>query len=143
MTMNLGGYEAQLYDQNGNPAFTPEELAVEDAETKQVRNLVMQVRNYVNKIKNARAKLACEDGADIYSPNPQSGFDRPYYAVEIKGGLNGRGIWSNYLKALSDFLLKLEAAYEDVWVINIVIDPPDDVFIAKIGIYPFEGQLDQ
>ena len=143
MTMNLGGYEVQLYDQQGNPVMTPEELAAEDMETKQVRNLVTQINSYIDEIENVGANLECGPDVNIYSPVPESGFDRPYYSVSIYGGLNGRGIWSNYLKALYDLLLRLEADYEDVWMIELPIDVTDDVFTVCVGIYPYEGQLDR
>ena len=57
--------------------------------------------------------------------------------VRIYGGLNGHGLVSNYFKTLSDLSNAMEAVFEDVWLINVMNDPADDVFFVDFAIDPY------
>ena len=141
MTMQLQGVPMPLLlkDENGN--LIPD--CIEDQQEIQARNLVTRVKACIDDIENVGSNLACGDEVNIYPANPGAGFDRPYFTVSVYGGLNSRGMWSNYFKALSDLLLRLESEFEDVWVPEMPIDCCDDVFTCYVGIYPYDGQLDK
>jgi hypothetical protein len=54
--------------------------------------------------------------------------------VVLSGGLNGRGIWSNYFEVLSRLMFQIELRYPDAYVINLKNDTLDDVFYLTIRI---------
>ena len=56
------------------------------------------------------------------------------YSICISAGMNGRGIWSNYLEALAKFMFQLELFYPNAYLIKIDNDAVDDVFYFYVGI---------
>lgn len=54
--------------------------------------------------------------------------------VCISGGLNGHGVWSDYLATLSKVMREIEMVYPDSFIEKIENDTLDDVFYAYIGI---------
>jgi len=52
----------------------------------------------------------------------------------ISGGLNGHGVWSDYLVTLSKVMREIEMVYPDSFIEKIENDTLDDVFYAYIGI---------
>ena len=52
----------------------------------------------------------------------------------IFGGLNGDGLWSDYLSDMSKFLDRLSSVYKSANLISIESDSIDDVFEALIKI---------
>ena len=61
--------------------------------------------------------------------------------VCISGGLNGRGIWSNYFKTLSKLMFQIELHYPDAYVVKLENDTLDDVFYLTIKIPKDEVQI--
>lgn len=57
-----------------------------------------------------------------------------YYSICISGGMNGRGIWSNYFEALAKFMFQVELFYPNAFLIKIDNDSLDDVFYFYLGI---------
>lgn len=111
-------------------------------ETERVNKLHQLVCDVLTNVDDFGSSLSCDPEVSIYNPDPHSDYDRNYYSVTVYGGLNGTGIWSSYFKSLSDLMLRLEAKFEDVWVIEFITDCTDDAFGVKIGIYPFINQLE-
>lgn len=56
------------------------------------------------------------------------------HLLDIHGGFNGNGEWEGYLEAFLDLFKEFRRKGIDAWVIDIVADPPDDVFDTRIGI---------
>lgn len=56
------------------------------------------------------------------------------FIICISGGLNGRGIWSNYFEILGKLLFQIELRFPDVIVDKLVNDMADDVFYLDILI---------
>ena len=56
------------------------------------------------------------------------------FIICISGGLNGRGIWSNYFEILGKLLFQIELRFPDVIVDNLKNDMADDVFYLDILI---------
>ena len=52
-----------------------------------------------------------------------------HFIAEIYGGLNGSGKWENYLNDIE----KIFKNINDSWLIDLINDPPDDVWTIKIG----------
>ena len=123
-SMILQGIEMPLRIENQN-------------EDKKANQIVEKICNILQEIETTGTNLVISDQVNVYDACPECGFDRPYYMFAISGGLNGRGIWSNYFSTLSSLMLKLEAEFEDAWVSRLNVDCTDDVFDAEIGIYPY------
>ena len=126
-------YEPHSFDDNG------------DEELKQAQNLLKIVRRIVDETEQVGTNLNyVDENVNIYDDIGADGkpTGEVYWSVTVGGGLNGRGIWSNYFKALSDFMIRMEAEFEDAWVIEVNPDCPDDVFYVTIGIRTFTNQLD-
>ena len=56
--------------------------------------------------------------------------DSIWYSAKIYGGVNGNGTWSSYLE---DIKKLLQSIVQDVWLIDIENDVPDDVWTLRIG----------
>lgn len=61
----------------------------------------------------------------------------------LSGGLNGRGIWSNYFEVLSKFMFRVELRFPDAYVVKLVNDTLDDVFYLTIKIPKDQEQEDR
>jgi hypothetical protein len=63
-------------------------------------------------------------------------IDYPDYRVVcIAGGINGRGIWSNYLEILGKLMFQIELYFDETpMILNMENDVADDVFYVFIGI---------
>jgi hypothetical protein len=61
--------------------------------------------------------------------------------VCISGGLNGRGIWSNYFETLAKFMYQVELRFPDAYVVKLENDCLDDVFYLTIKIPKGEAQI--
>ena len=61
--------------------------------------------------------------------------------VCISGGLNGRGIWSNYFETLSKLMFQVELRYPDAYVVKLENDCLDDVFYLTVKIPKDEVQI--
>lgn len=56
--------------------------------------------------------------------------DSVWYSAKIYGGVNGNGTWQSYLE---DIKKLFTAIVQDVWLIDIENDVPDDVWTLRIG----------
>ena len=56
--------------------------------------------------------------------------DSVWYSAKIYGGVNGNGTWSSYLE---DIKKLFSSIVQDVWLIDIENDVPDDVWTLRIG----------
>lgn len=56
--------------------------------------------------------------------------DSVWYSAKIYGGLNGNGTWSSYLEDIKKLFTSI---VQDVWLIDIENDVPDDVWTLRIG----------
>ena len=62
-------------------------------------------------------------------------WDKNYVSICISGGKNsGVGLWSNYLKSLSEAMKLIEDTWEDSFIEKIDNDTADDIFYATIII---------
>ncbi len=61
----------------------------------------------------------------------------------LSGGLNGRGVWSNYFETLSKFMFRVELRFPDAYVVKLVNDTLDDVFYLTIKIPKDQEQKDK
>ncbi len=61
--------------------------------------------------------------------------------VCISGGLNGRGIWSNYFETLAKFMYQVELRFPDAYVVKLENDTLDDVFYLTVKIPKDEVQI--
>ena len=52
----------------------------------------------------------------------------------LSGGLNGRGIWSNYFEILSKLMFQIELRFPDAYVLKLENDTLDDIFYLTIRI---------
>ena len=77
--------------------------------------------------------------------------DKPDYShmlVTFYGGDNSgtgdKGKWVRYLTAIKELVEKLETEFDNVWLINLDVDCPDDVFSIHIAVQneEDEGELD-
>ena len=59
----------------------------------------------------------------------------------ISGGLNGRGIWSNYFETLSKLMFQIELRFPDAYVVKLENDTLDDVFYLTVKIPKDEVQV--
>lgn len=58
-----------------------------------------------------------------------------YLIINVHGGLNGPGKWSNYLKEITVFFENLENRFGySPWLIDMTNDCLDDVFDMVVGI---------
>ena len=56
--------------------------------------------------------------------------DSVWYSAKIYGGVNGNGAWSSYLEDIKKLFTSI---VQDVWLIDIENDVPDDVWTLRIG----------
>lgn len=56
--------------------------------------------------------------------------DSIWYSAKIYGGVNGNGTWSSYLEDIKKLFTSI---VQDVWLIDIENDVPDDVWTLRIG----------
>ena len=61
--------------------------------------------------------------------------------VCVSGGLNGRGIWSNYFETLAKFMYQVELRFPDAYVVKLENDCLDDVFYLTVKIPKDEVQI--
>lgn len=61
--------------------------------------------------------------------------------VCVSGGLNGRGIWSNYFETLAKFMYQVELRFPDAYVVKLENDCLDDVFYLTIKVPKDEVQI--
>lgn len=66
-----------------------------------------------------------------------------YNTVYIAGGMNGRGVWSNYFETLSKFMFQVELRFPDAYVLKLENDTLDDVFYLTIRIPKDNNENDQ
>ena len=149
MLMNLGRVitDLPLYDQEGNLVsgseidFTPN-FSMFDPDVEKVQKLLAYCTAELNSIEDLKANLEFDEDVNIYEDVDPSGISSDYYSVKVRGGENGLGHWSNYLLALYQLLERLEATFQDAWIIAVDVDVPDDIFDVEIGIRIEDGQLD-
>lgn len=155
MLMNLMGVptDLPLYDPEGNwiPGtgatandnfYSNEETSEADKELS--RNILDQASGVLAVVLETDESLATDTTANlslselvkVYSYYDPEGETSEYYSITIHGGENGNGLWSAYLKALSNLLFGLESCFTDVWVRKIEIDCPDDVFELEVALIP-------
>lgn len=147
MLMNLGGIptEMPIYDQQGNliqepiTLFSqPEEPLAIQPEDLAAMDILEQVKTILIEVDDIGAELSCSDQINVFDyATDGNNIDREYYSFTIFGGENGHGLWSNYLKVLSDLMLRLEAQFEDAWIIEANVDCTDDVFNVEVAILPY------
>lgn len=80
----------------------------------------------------------CLNGTDDLStsyvagvPSPDE-IGKPHYVWEIHGGKNGSGEWNEYLVDLLSTVNRLKKIFNDVDILSIRTDVPDDVFDVRI-----------
>lgn len=56
--------------------------------------------------------------------------DSVWYSAKIYGGVNGNGMWQSYLEDIKKLFTSI---VQDVWLIDIENDVPDDVWTLRIG----------
>lgn len=61
--------------------------------------------------------------------------------VCVSGGLNGRGVWSNYFETLAKLMYQIELRYPDAYVVKLENDTLDDVFYLTIKVPKDEVQI--
>lgn len=61
--------------------------------------------------------------------------------VCVSGGLNGRGVWSNYFETLSKLMFQIELRYPDAYVVKLENDTLDDVFYLTIKVPKDEVEI--
>lgn len=146
MIMNLGGVLTDLpvYDQEGNY------VAGGDPEAVKATDVLNKCKDIISGLSNSSISLEAYDDVNIYNyilGDPEVDCEMleegdcdpsqlDYYGVIVHGGQNGSGKWSTYLLALHELLERLEDTFQDVWIISMDIDVPDDVFDVEIGILP-------
>lgn len=80
----------------------------------------------------------CLNGTDDLStsyvagvPSPEE-IGNPHYVWSIHGGKNGIGNWTIYMLDLTKIVVNLKGIFDDVTVLSINTDIPDDVFDVRI-----------
>lgn len=147
MVMNLMGMptDLPLYDQQGNlisePGFnmdltvldeqrdsTPEEKEMSD-------KLISIFREKLAEIDDIGTDLRVSEIVKVYDAYESEDDETlEYYTATVFGGKNGSGLWSNYLKTLSELTLRLESEFNDVWIRKFDIDSADDVFEVEVAV---------
>ena len=95
------------------------------------RDLIKEViEDAISKIDTTKINL---EGRDFRVNLKEKGL------ICISGGLNGRGIWSNYFEILSKLMFQIELRYPDAYVEKLENDSSDDIFYMYIRI-PGEEQ---
>lgn len=61
--------------------------------------------------------------------------------VCISGGLNGKGVWSNYFETLAKLMYQIELRYPDAYVVKLENDCLDDVFYLTVKIPKDEAEI--
>ena len=64
-------------------------------------------------------------------PDPEV-IGNPHYVWGIHGGKNGSGRWIIYMLDLTNIIAKLGEIFNEVSVLSIKTDVPDDVFDVRI-----------
>lgn len=52
-----------------------------------------------------------------------------YYIAYLNGGENGSGDWKDYL----EWIWKFFSNFDDVWLLDLINDAPDDVWTLRFG----------
>jgi hypothetical protein len=98
-------------------------------ENKKIVELVQKAINNVDYTK------VCHDGGTLtVLEDSFVNTDNGYDSFVIAGGLNGRGIWSNYFEALAKAMFQIELLFPNAFVVKIDNDVVDDVFYMTVGI---------
>ena len=84
-------------------------------------NELTKVRNFI-KSKN---KISLDSVTKVIQMD-----DSVWYSAKIYGGVNGNGAWSSYLEDIKKLFTSI---VQDVWLIDIENDVPDDVWTLRIG----------
>lgn len=73
--------------------------------------------------------------------------DEPDYShmiVTFYGGDNSgtadKGKWARYLTAIKELVEKLEKEFDNVWLVDLDVDCPDDVFSVQIAVRNEENE---
>jgi hypothetical protein len=65
--------------------------------------------------------------------------DYSHMIITFYGGDNSgtgdRGKWARYLTAIKELVESLETEFDKVWLINLDVDCPDDVFSVQIAVH--------
>ena len=100
------------------------EMAIESAEEKQyslnLQKIMEEIINHLDTMKIGNFTIISDKSSDD--------------GVCISGGLNGRGIWSNYFETLSKFMFQVELRFPDAYVTKLINDTLDDVFYLTVRI---------
>jgi hypothetical protein len=124
------------------------------------------VKEMLDKVEEMKAKVPeiAEEAANeekLYSDNLQAVIEKiinrldtmkigKFVVIEdktegdevcISGGLNGRGIWSNYFETLAKLMYQIELRYPDAYVVKLENDTLDDVFYLTVKIPKDEVQV--
>lgn len=99
----------------------------------------MEGNKIIEIIQKAISKIdctkVCHDGGTLtVLEDSFTTTDNGYDSFVIAGGLNGRGIWSNYFEALAKMMFQIELRFPNAFVVKIDNDVVDDVFYITIGI---------
>ena len=139
------------------------EEAVKIPEVKENGKAIKEMLDRTEKMK-AKVPEIAEEAANeerIYSENLQSVVEEiinhidtmkigKFVVIEdeskgdevcISGGLNGRGIWSNYFETLSKLMFQIELCYPDAYVKKLENDTADDVFYLTVCIPKDEEEI--
>ena len=103
-------------------------------------NLVRDIcEKYLNETIN-------EVGGIGYGYDDDDKPDHSHMIVTFYGGDNSgtsdKGKWTRYLTAIKELVERLETEFDNVWLINLDVDCPDDVFSIHIAVMKNEGELD-
>lgn len=131
MLMNLNGIATTvpLYAENGTLLQQGEFQTRESEDDKLANSAFNKVYDAVVKINEQfESGLEVSQDIDLYED------EDPYYGLEVFGGNNGSGSYSEYFNILSELFKNLESELSDAWAIEMKIDSMDDVFALYIGI---------
>lgn len=148
MILDLMGVptDLPLYDKDGNQLTGIDVNIdyVDETEVQELQKLLDLVKRELSEVDDIGTDLSVSDDVNVYDfdPEREGTTGQEYYTVTIFGGKNGSGIWSNYLRVLSELLLRLEAAFDDAWVRKMDIDVTDDVFSVEIAVLTWKDQLE-
>lgn len=137
--IELPDSNANLMEFNGDQYQFSERESTAD-EKKESDKLLSIVKEQLSQVDDIGADLTVSDIVNVYAYDCEEG-NREYYTVTIFGGKNGSGVWSNYLRTLTDLVLRLEAVFDDVWIRKWEIDTADDVFDIEIAVLTYLTQL--
>ena len=89
------------------------------------------VRNCIGKVDNSLTNIELKLVQHCVDDSLNSG---QYYTINLVGGLNGNGKFSDYLKAVESLIVELEKKFSSVWLCSWQNDCPDDVWSLTIGV---------